>query len=157
MKVTCEHCGLPFAAVRAKPGRALYCCSGCALAARVPVDANGQFPVNAALVTALGLGFGLFNQLLFWLLAMLVARRDEGLENAARLAWFSFAVGAAVWAALVVCQAQVGARRGADWVLAAATGAGLAWAWSEATPGFALAANGVLALWALRGLRRGKL
>jgi len=156
MKVTCEHCGLPFAVARATPGRALYCCSGCALAARVPVDASGQFPVNATLVTALGLGFGLFNQLLFWLLAVLVARRDEGLENAERLALVSFAIGAAVWAALVLCQARVGARRLADGVLAAASGAGLAWAWSVATPGLAFAANGLLALWALRGLRRGK-
>jgi hypothetical protein len=156
MKVTCEHCGLPFAVARSTPGRVLYCCSGCALAARVPVDASGQFPVNAALVTALGLGFGLFNQLLFWLLAVLVARRSDGLENAARLAWGSFTIGAAVWAALVLCQARVGARRGADWALAAASGAGLVWAWSVAAPGLAFATITLFALWALRGLRRRK-
>ena len=156
MKVTREHCGLPFAAVRATLGRALYCCSGCALAARVPVDANGQFPVNVALLTALSLGFGLFNQLLFWLLAVLVARQSGGMENAARLAWVSFGIGAVVWAALVLCQARVGARRGADWVLAGIVCAGLAEAWLVASPGLAFAANAVLAIWALRGLRRRK-
>lgn len=156
MKVTCEHCGLPFSVARATPGRAVYCCSGCALAARVPVDASGQFPVNATLVTALGLGFGLFNQLLFWLLALLVAQRSEDAENAARLAWGSSGIGAVVWAALVLCQARVGARRAADCVLAAASGAGLVWACSAAAPGFAFAANALFALWSLRGLRRRK-
>ncbi len=154
MKVTCDHCGLPFSVARPTPGRAVYCCSGCALAARVPVDAQGQFPVNAALVTALGLGFVFFNQGLFWLLAVLVARRPDGLANAGRLEAVSFAVGAVVWVALVVCQARVGARRPVDWAVVAVSAAVIAWAWGGSTPGLAVAANALLVLWALRGVRR---
>ena len=155
MKVTCEHCGLPFSVARAAPGRAIYCCSGCALAARVPVDAQGQFPVNGALVAALGVGFVFFNQVLFWLLAVLLARRNaDGAATAARLVWASLGVGVAVWTALAWFQIAAGARRVADWVVMAAAAGLLACGLANVHPGVAAGGNALLAAWASRGLMR---
>ena len=154
MKVTCEHCGLPFSTARSAPGKAVYCCSGCALAARVPVDAQGQFPVNVTLVTALGVGFVFFNQVLFWLLAVLLARSPEGGVNAARFTWASLGVGGAVWLALAVFQVTAGARRVADWAMLVATAGLLACGLWGAQPAVAAGGNAVLAAWALRGLLR---
>jgi hypothetical protein len=154
MKVTCEHCGLPFSVARSVPGKAVYCCSGCALAARVPVDAQGQFPVNAALVTALGLGFVFFNQVLFWLLAVLLARSVDGAANAERFAWASLGVGTAVWIALAVFQGVAGARRITDLAVLAAAAGLLACGVTNLHPGLAAGGNALLAAWALRGLMR---
>ncbi len=154
MKVTCEHCGLPFSTPRSEPGRAVYCCSGCALAARVPVDAQGQFPVNAALVTALGVGFVFFNQVLFWLLAVLLARDPDAAANAVRFTWASLGVGVAVGLALASFQISAGARRTADWAVLVAAAGLLACGVVNAHPGVAVGGNALLAAWALRGLMR---
>lgn len=154
MKVVCAHCKLPFSVARVVPGRAVYCCSGCALAARVPVDAQGQFPVNAALLGALGLGFAFFNQALFWLLAVLVARDPEGAANATRLGWASFGVGWGAWMGLAWSQFQAGARRPADVIVGALTLGLWAWAALRASLPLAVLANALFAAWALRGLRR---
>lgn len=158
MKVICEHCGLPFSVARLAPGRAVYCCSGCALAARVPVDSNGQFPVNAALVTALGVGFVFFNQVLFWLLAILLARQAgvDAALNSGRFAFASLAVGVAVWLALAIFQLRAGARRMLDWLVLALTLGGIGAAFADGNPAAAALANGVFAAWALRGLARKK-
>jgi hypothetical protein len=158
VKVVCEHCGLPFSVARVAPGRAVYCCSGCALAARVPVDANGQFPVNGALVTALGVGFVFFNQVLFWMLAILLARRadEASTMNAGRFAMVSLSAGVAVWLALAFFQTRAGARRCVDWLILGATLATLGWALTTARAEIALAANAVLTSWALRGLAKKK-
>lgn len=158
MKVVCEHCGLPFSVGRVAPGRPVYCCSGCALAARVPVDADGQFPVNAALVTALSSGFVFFNQALFWLLGILLARRADAASatNAGRLALASLAIGAAVWLALAIFQTRAGARRGADFFILILALAGIGAAFAVCQPGLAVGANALLAAWALRGLARKK-
>ena len=156
MKVVCEHCGLPFAVARVTPGRAVYCCSGCALAARVPVDANGQFPVNAALGTALGAAFVFFNQGLFWLLALLLAREAGGAVNAGRFVIASLVTGIVVWLTLAFFQARESARRAVDWFVMLATLAGLGWALATTRPGAALFANAIFAAWAMRGLAKGK-
>ena len=59
-------------------GRAYYCCSGCALASRLPpAGGSGQFPVTPALVAALGVGFVFFNEVLFWTLALELAREHR--------------------------------------------------------------------------------
>lgn len=169
MKVVCEHCGLPFTVARTTPGRAVYCCSGCALAARVPVDASGQFPVNAALVTALSVGFAAFNQVLFWLLGVLLARRAGAFsdtaseapgadlasaENAARFAWASLGVGAVVWISLAVLQWRVGARRAADLCVLALGLAGVVAGLALRQPTWAALGNALVIAWSLRGLRR---
>jgi len=158
MKVVCEHCALPFSVARATPGRPVYCCSGCALAARVPVDAQGQFPVNSALVAALGSAFVFFNQGLFWLLALLLARRTDAASavNAGRFVLASLALGVVVWGALLVFQTRAGARRAADHAVLGLCGAVLGWSVARGRPELALLANLALAAWALRGLARKK-
>ncbi len=159
MKVVCEHCGLPFSVLRTPPGKAVYCCSGCALAARVPVDAQGQFPVNAALVSALGAGFVFFNQTLFWMLAILLARRAEAASalNGGRFVLASLATGALVWLALFFFQTRAGAGRLIDRVIAGASCAALGWALANGRADIALLGNAVFAAWALRGLARKKI
>lgn len=154
MKVVCAHCGLPFSVGRATPGRPVYCCSGCALAARVPVDAQGQFPVNAALVTALGVGFVFFNQALFWLLAVLLERSEGGAINAGRFAWASLGVGVGVWLALRFFQFQAGARTWADWAVSLLALVLIALGLSRHEPWCAVAGNALFAAWAMRGLAR---
>ena len=154
MKVVCEHCGLPFSVSRVAPGSAVFCCSGCALAARVPVDANGHFPVNAALVSALGAGFGFFNQALFALLAVLLAREADGAVNAGRFAWASLLTGVVLAMVLAVFQARVGARRWVDWTVFTACAAMVALGLVTKSPGCALAGNFGLIAWSARGVGR---
>ena len=158
MKVVCAHCALPFSVARVAPGRAVYCCSGCALAARITMRATpdaAEVPaINPALVTALGSAFVLFNQLLFWLLAVLLARSADAAIYAERLAWVS--LGAGVLLALVLggLQAAAGARRGGDWLVWASAAAVIGCAVVNGSPAVALLANASLATWALRGLVR---
>jgi hypothetical protein len=158
VKVVCEHCGLPFSVARPTPGRAAYCCSGCALAARVSADvAAGAPPASPLLVGALGTGFLFFNQLLLWLLAVLLAREAEG-------AWLtpdalvvgSLGLACAVWNILAAAQYFSGARRAVDWLLLALSGALLIRAIWVADPAFAAAATTLLGAWALRGLAKKK-
>lgn len=158
MKVVCEHCGLPFSVPRAVPGKAVYCCSGCALASRVPVDARGQFPVNAALVSALGGGFVFFNQALFWMLAALLGRRadaESGIQ-AGRFAIASLALGVAVWGAVMFFQWKTAALRARDKAVLGVGGFVLGWAFAHGRPELALLANLFAGMWALRGLARKK-
>ncbi|MBC8010364.1 MAG: hypothetical protein H7067_09735, partial [Burkholderiales bacterium] len=148
MKVVCEHCGLPFSVGRVEPGRALYCCSGCALAARVTADAGGTRVVNAAWVTALGVGFAFFNQVLSWLLAVSLARHEttQGWATAGSLTWASLALGVGVWLALVFFLLRSGApRRGVDIVVLVATGGLIVCAVAGGSAGGAVAGNAALA------------
>ena len=150
-KVVCHHCGLPFKAVCVQPGRRYFYCSGCAIASRVPVDANGKFPVNTGVVTALAVGFTFFNQLLFWLLAVLLVR-EERLEIAGRFAAASLIAGVLIWIALIVVQWRMGARRTVDGVVLLLTlglaGTGVA----MESPACVAAGNAALVAWGLRGL-----
>ena len=151
--VSCEHCGLPFRVARVTPGRPVYCCSGCALAARVPVDAQGQFPVNGALVAALGVGFVAFNQVLFWLLALLLARDGQS-ETAGSLTLVSLGIGALVWMLVAGFQFSVGARRVLDLFVFGGGAAAVGWGCVAMEPLAALAGNAFIIAWSLRGLRR---
>lgn len=154
-QVTCRYCGLPFKVRRVEAGRAYYCCSGCAVASRVSVDAQGNFPITPALVGALAVGFVFFNQLLFWLLAVLLAGEGR-VEVAAKCALVSWLAGAAVWLTLVVAQARAHGWRGADAVVAA-----LALALGSAgvlvgSLGCGVLASGALLVWSLRGVLKKK-
>ncbi|MCU0793147.1 MAG: hypothetical protein MUE42_09935 [Opitutaceae bacterium] len=153
MKVVCAHCALPFSVARAPAGRAVYCCSGCAFAARLSSGAEAaESPPGAPLVAAAGAGFVFFNQILLWLLAVLLAREPDGAGRAAALAWTSLGAGAVLLAALGWAQAAAGARRaidGAVWLGAALL---LVCAAVNTSPATALAGNAALAAWALRGL-----
>ncbi len=148
MRVHCHYCGLPFRVRRVEEGRPSYCCTGCAVLARVPVDAAGNYPVNAHLVSALAVGFLYFNQLLMWGLAVLLAREGNA-DLALRFRWIGVAAAFAVWLSVLWVQRKEGAARGKDyafsllvlalliagaagsahrgWLLATANAAGLAW------------------------------
>ncbi len=159
MKVVCSHCGLPFSVARPAKDRAVFCCSGCALAARVsPGEEGGDARPAGVLVAALTIGFTGFNQVLFWVLAVLVSRRAEaGVGSAAGeegLGWASIGAGAAVWLAITAVQWRLGARRVADGVVAVLGAVLLGLACWMVSPGCALAASAAQAAWALRGLGR---
>jgi hypothetical protein len=165
--VTCGHCGVPFKTRGGgrdsrTPGR-YFCCTGCAMLARVPVDEEGRFPVNAQLVSLLATGFLYFNQLLFWLLAALLAMQGKGALSA-RFYWASAAAAAGVWGAVAVLQWRERVARKADvialafgvcaWMLAIAPNGGSATAVPPAWP--MAAANTALIAWNMRGILRGR-
>ena len=41
-RIQCSYCGLPFTVRKVEPGRAVFCCSGCALASRLPAPGAGN-------------------------------------------------------------------------------------------------------------------
>jgi len=55
-ELSCHYSGVPIHVARPQPGRAYFSCSGCAIASRIPVDAQGNFPINRTLVAVLGFG-----------------------------------------------------------------------------------------------------
>lgn len=153
--VTCRYCGLPFRVRRVEPGRDYFCCTGCSILARVPVDAGGNYPVNGALVSGLTLGFLYFNQVLAWLVGVLLAREGKGLL-ADRFAWVSAGAALVVWAAVLVLQRRGGVSRGKDYVVAALV-LGLLVASARTLPpsgALCAAANAVLLVWNFRGAAR---
>ncbi len=158
MKVVCEHCGLPFSVARPTPGRAAYCCSGCALAARVSADvAAGAPAASPLLVGALGAGFLFFNQALLWLLAVLLARESGATRlSPEMLVLGSLGLACAVWSTLVVAQYLAGARRLVDWLFFGLSGALLGRGLWAVDPAFAMAATTLLGAWSLRGLAKKK-
>lgn len=99
-RVACDFCGLPFSVRRARPGASHYCCSGCALASRIPVN-DGTLPVSKPLMAALALGFGIFNQTLFSVLGSAVVAEGR-VEVGGRLIGVSLVIGSLVVLANVV-------------------------------------------------------
>ena len=155
-KVACHYCGLPFKVVRVQPGRDYFCCSGCALASRVPVDDDGKFPANPTLIAALVIMFMFFNQLLFWSLAVLSGREGR-ISVAGRFDMASLVLGAVIWLALAVVQWRLGARRPVDGVVAVLTAGLLANGVLAASAPCAVMADAVLLAWSARGLLKKKL
>ncbi len=144
----CKRCGV---AVK----RDGYCCAGCALRDKVPVNEKGQFPVNTELIAVLGVGFLFFNELLFWGTSRVVG--SDGREAlAGKLGWVSVAAGGTTWLALVGMQIWQRTFRGRDIVVAALTLAIIGFALRGHVPalGWIAAGNGVLAIWAGRGVFR---
>jgi len=154
-KVACHYCGLPFKAIRVQPGREYFCCSGCAIASRVPVDEDGRFPANPTVLTAMAVGFIFFNQLMFWLLAVLLVRQGS-LPVAGKFGWASLVLGTAVWLALVVVQWRLGARRWLDAMVVVLTAGLLAGGFASGSQACAAAANAGLAAWSVRGFFKKK-
>ncbi len=111
-RVNCSFCRLPFSVRQVRPDVDYFCCSGCALASRIPVN-EGQLPVSPALLAALGVGFGLFNQILFAVLGGAVIGEGR-VETGVKLVWISFALGACVFAALMALVALARPRRWTD-------------------------------------------
>ncbi len=156
--VACRYCGLPFKVRRIEPGRDYFCCTGCAMLARVPVDQSGQFPVNAQLISILVVGFLYFNQLLFWLLGVLIGRDLAQAETALRFGWLTAATAVAVWLVVVVIQWRERTMRRADWVVAALVAIVFIIAWRERPPvaWMMAAANGCWLIFQARGLLQRK-
>jgi hypothetical protein len=93
-RVSCDFCGLPFSVRSAPAGATHYCCSGCALASRIPVH-DGTLPVSKQLVAALALGFGVFNQMMFAVLGAAVAG-ERRVEMGGKLMIVSLLIGLVV-------------------------------------------------------------
>jgi len=156
-KVACSFCGLPFSVYRAEPGVDYFCCSGCALASRIPLGTRGQFPVSAGLIVALAFAFGLFNQFLFGVLGSAVI--DEGrVEVGARLQLVAIILGGAIVLVGTAFALVSRGRSGGDAIIAPLVLVICGWfawvAW-RLGPGLVtapfFATNLVLALWLARG------
>jgi hypothetical protein len=154
--VACRYCGLPFKVRRVEAGRDYFCCTGCAMLARVPVDAQGQFPVNSHLVFALLTGFFYFNQLLFWILATLLSRDADGTVLALRFGWLAAGTALVVWGTVLLVQLRERTARAPDFVVAALvlTTHAIAFRITPPSAPCMAAANAVLLGWSLRGLLR---
>jgi len=121
---------------------------------RIPVDAQGNFPINRTLIAVLGFGLALFNQALFWLLAVLIQGQGRPVP-AGRFLFASIGLGAVLWLLLVVLQARAtGGGRRNDWLVAGLTGALLVTGGVAASPGCALAGVILLTGWNIRDLKK---
>lgn len=143
----CQRCGATGVA-RLAAGSPVFCCAGCALAVRVPKDAEGNFPANAALGVALGVGLLAFNQVL---LASLVWTTAGGADRWRAASWILGLVAALV---LFATHWRVGAGRAAELLVGAAVAIGWTLAIRTSSVGLGLAITGAYILWSLRGLLR---
>ena len=157
-RVQCHYCGLPFDVRRIEAGRAAYCCSGCALASRLPSGGvEGQYPVTPALIAAVVVGFVYFNEVLFWIVGLALAQEGRA-AVAGTFARLSAGLGVLVLVGLLAGLWRAAAHRWSDALVAlaalvlvvAALGPGL-------SPGGAVGANAALALWVARGWGKQKL
>lgn len=156
-RVSCHYCGLPFNVRRVEPGRENFCCTGCAMLSRVPIDEKGQFPVNAHLLSALATGFLFFNEVLFWLVAVLLVR-DGRMALAVRFFWLAASAALAVWGSLAFLLWKEKAARAADYVFMA-VGLVVFAAACRRLPPFPVemaVANVALIAWCFRGVFRRK-
>lgn len=156
--VTCRYCGLPFKVHRVTPAAEHFCCTGCAMLAHVPVDAEGRFPVNAHLISALIAGFLYFNELLFWALATLLSRDAAQVALAARFGWLAAIAAFLVWLTVLIIQLREKTGRTGDLFVAifALVLHGAAFSLLPPSAACMAAANAGLILWSIRGLFRPK-
>lgn len=82
-----------------------YCSCGCAALAWIPVDADGNFPINAHLLRLILVGGLFFNQLLVWSVSAWLIH-SERLVLAHRMAVADIVLAFAVW--LSVLWVQIG-------------------------------------------------
>lgn len=151
-QVQCQYCRLPFKVRRVEAGRAYYCCSGCALASRLPPGgAEGQYPVTPALIATVVVGFVYFNEVLFWTVALALAQ--EGRADPARtFARLSVGLGGLVLGGLLAGLWRAAVHRWSDALVALVALALVAVAVGPGfSPGGAVGANAALALWVARG------
>ncbi len=159
-RVTCAFCGLPFSVRALRNGAEYFCCSGCALASRIPVHGDA-LPVSRGLVIALALGFGLFNEILFGVLgAALAAEGRAGMGG--RWLIVSGVIGLLLFLTNLLFLTSTHPRRWTDATAGVITAGiagwgiarGIALAWGAAAWPI-LGANAVMAAWWSRGwLRR---
>lgn len=151
-QIHCQYCRRPLAGKTEPTNSVAYCSIGCALRGKVPVDAEGNFPVNGNLWAAVGIGFVFFNQLLLWgTVVWLNHQGKTGLVT--RFKWLSVGLAFLVWFAVVVWQRVERVNRGKDFVFAVLTFSLLLKA-AFGSPGLSLlaAANGVFLFWNFRGV-----
>jgi hypothetical protein len=125
-KVQCSFCGLPFSVRTVREGETYYCCSGCALASRIPVHQDA-LPVSRGLVIALALGFGLFNQILFAVAGTALVAEGRP-EIGATWLWVSVIVGGLLGTANVTFLLTARPRRWSDGGAGAIAAVIAAWA-----------------------------
>ena len=153
--VTCQYCGAPFRAAApsaSSPGP--FCSAGCGIAGRIPVDKDGQYPVNAALISGLAIGLLYFNEVLFALLAR-TAVQPARLATAERFLWLSAGLGGLVWFGVSLISLQLNLLRKPDIaviVLVLVVMGGAAWHQLPPAPMEIIGANAVLLAWNARGL-----
>ncbi|HEY9154246.1 MAG TPA: hypothetical protein VIM69_03890 [Opitutaceae bacterium] len=151
---TCEYCGHTFSVLKSVvKGGGEFCNLGCAVRARVPVDGQGNFPVNQHLIATLLVGFLFLNQAMLAGLSAMLSQRGR-VETSLKMAWASFVLGGLVWIGTLLVQRREKVGRGKDFVFAgSALGILLASIWkTEPRVGLALAAAAVLLVWNFRGL-----
>lgn len=151
-RTQCSYCGLPVNVRQIEPGRAYYCCSGCALVSRLSQPGAGnELPVTPALIVALGAGLAFFNEVLFWTLGMALAH-DQRMAQAVLFARVSAGLGMAVWVTLVAAMARAASRHWTDALAVMVTLAGLVGGGVSSRPaGWIVGVNVALGLWLARG------
>lgn len=154
----CARCGQPLRQARTEGAgrdRAGFCCLGCVLRAAVPVDADGNFPVNRPLAIALGIGFVAFNQFLCWAMsAVAVGKGRSSLAQGFLRAEFTFAL--FVLTSIVVLQLATRTQRGREWILSGVALALVARACVQPTLAGAWLglATVLICCWSIRGIFR---
>ncbi|TSJ78391.1 hypothetical protein [Rariglobus hedericola] len=118
------------------------------------MDAQGNFPITRTLIALLAFAVALFNQALFWLLAVLIHGQGRPVP-AGRFLVASLGLGVALWLILLVLQFRfTGAGRRNDSLIMFFTGTLLIAGLIVTSPGFALAATVAFTAWATRGLKK---
>jgi hypothetical protein len=158
-RVTCGFCGLPFHVRTVREATEHFCCSGCALASRIPMHGDALL-VSRELVVALALGFGLFNQTLFAVLGTAVTKEGNA-EVGATFITIAIAVGAVLFAVSGLFLVTARSRRWSDGLAALAAASLAAFAgWRGCMSGVSgiaaplLIANLWLGAWWSRGWLR---
>ena len=158
-RLVCSYCGLPFRSLRPADGEPAYCCSGCAMAARLNISGE-KFPVTPQLVYGLLLGFGIFNQVLLIVLALALVNEGR-VETAEKFAAASAVLAIALFVIALAWQWRARLMRRTDFaafVIACAFLAADLFLLLESAFGAAslagLAATGLAAMWQARGIAR---
>lgn len=109
-KQPCQHCGLPTWVPDPTDGdatsesRPVFCCTGCAFAHRLAAKPGAAGTLTPLQTAAWVTGFAIFNQAVFWVLAVLL--REEGRASLSRAAGYaSIGLGGLLWLVLVAALA----------------------------------------------------
>jgi hypothetical protein len=153
--LTCKHCGtaLRTAAGPLPPKQGLFCSAGCGLLGHIPIDKDGQFPVNAALLAGLAIGLLYFNEALFALLARAAVQHARS-DTAVWFQWLSSISGGLVWlgVAVVHWRLQLTGKRDKAALLITLAVMGTSCHQLPPAPMEIIGANTILLAWSARGL-----
>lgn len=153
MSSSCLRCGARMTSVAG--AAAPYCSCGCAALARIPVDKDGNFPINAHLVRLILVGGLFFNQLLVCSVSAWMIHKER-LELAHRMSVAGLVLAVAVWFSVLVVQIGEGVLRRKDVALDFLTLAifvAIVLRGGSILPALAVL-NGILLLWNFRTIFR---